>query len=84
MTAADRDELRNQAVARAAVGCRTSFLILHLLEELAETRASLDACMQDHHTASVELVRKDDLIRGLCARVEAQSELLRKRAEKAD
>ena len=29
-----------------------------------------------------ELAAKDDLIRGLYARVEAQSELLRKRAEK--
>lgn len=61
MTAADLAELRTQAEARAAVGCRASVLTLRLLDVLAA---------------------KDNLIRGLCDRVEAQSELLRKRAEK--
>lgn len=68
MTAADRDDLRTQAVARAAAGCRTSHLILDLLDDLKEKVA--------------ELAAKDNLIRGLCDRVGAQAELLRKRAEK--
>lgn len=70
MTPADRDELRARAADRATVGCRTSFLIIGLLDDLEEKEA--------------ELARKGDLIRGLCARVEAQAELLRKRAEKPD
>lgn len=82
MTPADLAELRAQAEARAAVGCRTSQLILSLLDLLAGKDAELAACDKLILALSDRVDVNDALIRGLSARVEVQSQLLSKRAEK--
>ncbi len=71
----DITELRSMNEARASAGDRTAALTVRLVEAYLDLLVHLSR--RDR-----ELAAKDDMIRGLCDRVEAQSQLLSKRAEK--
>lgn len=75
MTTDDLTELRSLNEARAEAGDRTAALVMRLIDEYRRL-------VSEVWELSGEIDRKQNLIRGLCDRVEAQSELLRKRAEK--
>jgi len=86
MIAEDYAELRLTCQARGGAGDRTAMLTLNLM------RAYDDLLQADHSNSVLEVIRaddaarllaaKDNLIRGLCDRTEAQSQLLSRRAEK--
>jgi len=86
MTAEDYAELRLTCQARALEGDRVAMLTLNLMRKYE------DLLQDDHSNSVLEAIRaddaarllaaKDNLIRGLCDRTEAQSQLLSGRAEK--
>jgi len=75
MTSDELSGLLTLNEARASAGDRTAALVVRLV-------GAYRRLVEDDHASAVRELRKDDLIRGLCDRVESQSELLRKRAEK--
>lgn len=82
MTDDELSELRSLNEARAAAGDRTAAIVMRLVDHYLMTAWQLKEVEEKLRAAVGEIDRKRELIRGLCDRVEAQAQLLSRRAEK--